>query len=76
VDRRGFLLASWGALAAPLAAGAQQAAKMARVGILSPTTPGPITQRPAVGITAHLSGRLNELGWVEGKSSRVRAALC
>ena len=68
MDRRGFLLASLGVLAAPLTAGAQQPARRARVGILSPTTPGPTTQQPAVGIIAHLSGRLNELGWVEGKS--------
>ena len=69
MDRRRFLLTSLaGALAAPLAAEAQQPVKMARVGILSPTTPGPTTQPPAVGIMAHLSGRLNELGWVEGKS--------
>ena len=68
ISRRFLLTSLAGAMATPVAAGAQQPAKMARVGILSPTGLGPTTQRPAVGITAHLSGRLNELGWVEGKS--------
>jgi hypothetical protein len=37
MDRRRFLLTSLaGALAAPLAAGAQQASKMSRIGFLSP----------------------------------------
>ena len=60
IDRRTFL-AGTGAvlLAAPLAAEAQQAEPMARVGILSPIVP---TSRTA------LSKQLRELGWVEGRT--------
>jgi ABC-type uncharacterized transport system substrate-binding protein len=53
----GFVLSL---LAAPLAAEAQQAVKIARVGILSPTTP--------VVVPRALRQRLHELGWVEGRS--------
>jgi putative ABC transport system substrate-binding protein len=72
VDRRAFIgtLAS-GLLAAPLAAEAQEQGKIARVGILAPTAPVPITPRPGFGITADLSRRLYELGWVEGKNLLV-----
>jgi putative ABC transport system substrate-binding protein len=72
VDRRAFLATlTGGLLAAPFAAGAQQTGKMARVGILAPTAPVPITPQPGFGITADLSRRLYELGWVEGKNLLV-----
>lgn len=59
MDRRGFLLASLGALAAPLAAEAQQA--VYRVGLVSPlsSVPEPIQ------LHAFRQG-LRELGYVEG----------
>ena len=52
-------------LTAPLAAGAQQAGKVARVGYLaaSPITP----ERPHSGLAALRQGR-RELGWVEGQN--------
>ena len=72
IDRRAFLgTLIGGLLAAPLAAEAQEPGKIARVGILAPTGPVPITPRPGFGITADLSRRLHELGWVEGKNLLV-----
>jgi ABC-type uncharacterized transport system substrate-binding protein len=65
VDRRRFLLTSLaGALAAPLAAGAQQAGKVPRIAYVgsSPFTP----QNRSV-LDAFLQG-LRELGWVEGQN--------
>jgi putative ABC transport system substrate-binding protein len=72
VDRRVFLATlTGGLLAVPLATGAQEPGKMARVGILAPTAPVPIAPQPGFGITADLSRRLYELGWVEGKNLLV-----
>ena len=51
-------------LAAPLAAGAQQAGKVARVGYL---VPSPITPGRAPSLEAFRQG-LRELGWVEGQN--------
>jgi putative ABC transport system substrate-binding protein len=50
-------------LAAPLAAGAQQPAKVPRIGFLSATTPGVST----LALDAFRQG-LRELGWVEGQN--------
>ena len=62
MDRRRFLLTSLaGVLAAPLAAEAQQAAKIPRVGILRPGSP------PDPYVDAFRQG-LRDLGWVEGQS--------
>jgi len=55
-------------LTGPVGAEAQQTVTMARVGILSPTVPVEMTNRPAAGATADLSKRLRELGWVEGRN--------
>jgi putative ABC transport system substrate-binding protein len=61
VDRRLFLLTSLaGALAAPLAAVAQQAGTLRRIGILTSRRE---RSRP-------LEEGLRELGWVEGKTAR------
>jgi len=61
MDRRRFLLTSLaGALAAPLAAGAQQATKVARVGYLA-TNPTPHFQ-------AAFRQGLREFGYVEGRN--------
>jgi putative ABC transport system substrate-binding protein len=64
-DRRRFLLNSLaGALAAPLAAGAQQAGKVWRVGVLSPgpSPPGPLEP---------LREGLNEHGYIEGRNLAI-----
>jgi putative ABC transport system substrate-binding protein len=64
VDRRRFLLTSLaGALATPLAAGAQQVGKLPRIGFLSLTSP---SDRPP--LLAAFRQRLRELGWVEGQN--------
>lgn len=63
MDRRRFLLTSLiGALAAPLAAGAQVTGKVARVGLLSPAPSPP--QRA-------FEGRLAELGYREGHNAQI-----
>ena len=61
MDRRRFLLTSLaGAVAAPLAAGAQQAGKVYRIGLLSPTSQG-------LGVEGFREG-LRALGYVEGRT--------
>ena len=61
MDRRTFLgTLAGGLLAAPLAAGAQQARKVYRIGFISPTSPGPTS-------LAFREG-LRELGYVEGQN--------
>ena len=62
MDRRRFLLTSLaGALATPLAAEAQHAGKVYRIGVLSPDSPPP-------GLFEAFQRRLRELGYVEGKN--------
>jgi putative tryptophan/tyrosine transport system substrate-binding protein len=64
VDRRRFLLTSLaGTLAAPLAARAQQAGKVYRIGFLSPNSP----TATAPYSEAFRQG-LRELGWIEGQN--------
>jgi putative ABC transport system substrate-binding protein len=64
VDRRGFLLTSLaGALAAPLAARAQQAAKVWRVGYLAAGPPA----CPATSVTGAFRQGLAESGYTEGR---------
>jgi ABC-type uncharacterized transport system substrate-binding protein len=61
MDRRTFLgTLAGGLLAAPLAAGAQQAGRVYRVGVLSPGT-------PSTGIAAFGPG-IRRLGWVPGQN--------
>jgi putative ABC transport system substrate-binding protein len=70
MDRRGFLLTSLaGALAVPLAAGAQQGAKVYRIGVMS------VSSAANVYLDAFRQG-LRELGWMEGKNIEleIRAA--
>jgi putative ABC transport system substrate-binding protein len=63
VDRRGFLLTSLaGALATPLAAGAQQAAKVPRIGVLFASTPAATSH-----LLDGLRQGLREHGYVEGQ---------
>jgi len=66
-SRRTFLAAfGGGILAAPLAAEAQQAGKLYRVGILSGGSP----DKDSSGIEAFRNG-LRELGWVEGRNVAI-----
>jgi putative ABC transport system substrate-binding protein len=66
MDRRRFLLTSMaGALAAPLAAGAQQAGKVYRIGWLSGS---PYAGSP---LWAAFIGGMQERGWVEGRNFTV-----
>src|SRR6187549_1351715 len=62
VQRRDFLIVAGALLAAPLAAEAQQAAKVARIGYLA-TSLGVSPQRPE----AFRQG-LRDLGYVEGRN--------
>jgi len=59
VDRRAFIGGTLALLAAPLAAGAQQGARVYRIGLLS-EGPHPLSKP--------LADALRELGWVEGKN--------
>ena len=52
-------------LAAPLAAAAQQAGKVYRIGLLFPNTPAIVARNPRV--AAFLQG-LRDLGWIEGQN--------
>ena len=65
VQRRQFLIAAGGLLAAPLAAEAQQAAKVARIGYLSPKVADSLHLRDAF-----LQG-LRDLGYVEGRNVAI-----
>ena len=64
MDRRTFLGVTLGTLAAPLAAGAQQAGKIPRIGILRPGSP------PDPLVEAFRQG-LHELGYAEGRNISI-----
>ena len=59
-----ILTLALGLLLAPLAADAQQAGKVWRIGVLSPVG-SPADNAPYI---AALKGALRELGWIEGQS--------
>ena len=62
IARREFITLLGGATAAwPIAARAQQAGKIYKIGYLSPSLPSPVIRRP-------LFETLRELGWIEGKN--------
>jgi putative ABC transport system substrate-binding protein len=64
VDRRRFLLTSLaGALAEPLAVGAQQAGKVWRIGLLTLAPPGDAAPNFMI-----LEGGLRDLGYIEGRN--------
>jgi putative ABC transport system substrate-binding protein len=65
VKRRTFVETGLAFLAAPLAVDAQQAGRVARIGLLLPTTPIQDTA-PRTGLLRALRSQLRELGWVEG----------
>ena len=62
VQRRQFLIAAGGLVAAPFAAEAQQAPKVARIGFLSPNMVVSLHQREA------FRQGLRDLGYVEGRN--------
>src|SRR5262249_7957520 len=65
--RREFITLLGGAAATwPLAARAQQAAKMPTIGFLGPTTPAAMSN-----FVASFVGRLGELGWVDGRNVAI-----
>jgi putative ABC transport system substrate-binding protein len=68
IDRRSFIgTLTGGLLAAPLATEAQQAAKIARIGFLSPRS------RSDVGRLAAFRQGLRELGYVEGQNIAIES---
>jgi putative tryptophan/tyrosine transport system substrate-binding protein len=66
MDRRRFLLTLAGALAAPLGAGAQQAGKVYRIGLLTFTGEPSRSQEERAQLP--FVRALGELGWVEGQN--------
>src|SRR5262245_20813894 len=66
--RREFITLLGGAAAAawPLAARAQQAAKLPTIGFLGPTTPSSQSQHVAAFVQ-----RLRELGWIDGRDVAI-----
>jgi putative tryptophan/tyrosine transport system substrate-binding protein len=66
MDRRAFIVGSVAGLAAPLAAEAQQAGTVYRIGILSPEIPPP-------GLVETVRDELRQLGHIEGKTLTIEA---
>jgi hypothetical protein len=65
MERRAFLALVPGLLAAPLAAGAQQAGKVYRIGVLTNISP---REFPAIAV---FERRMSELGYIEGKNLTI-----
>jgi hypothetical protein len=63
MQRRAFVIGGIAALAAPLAAESQPAARTLRIGMLLPGTPTTATRSPRMQVFYE---SLRELGWVEG----------
>jgi hypothetical protein len=68
IDRRAFLAGSLAVFAAPLAAGAQQAGKVWRIGLLDLASAPASSSRWQA-----LRDRLRELGYVEGQDVRFES---
>jgi len=68
IRRRKFLATLGGAAAWPLAASAQQAAKLPTIGFLGAATPSADTLW-----TAAFAHRLRELGWIEGRTIAIES---
>ena len=64
--RRDFITLLGGAVAWPLAARAQQPAKLPTIGLLGATTPLVESQRVAAFVQ-----RLRELGWIEERTIKI-----
>jgi putative tryptophan/tyrosine transport system substrate-binding protein len=75
MERRAFIAATIGLLAAPLAAEAQQAGKVPRIGVLSPRSPSGIGRNPGdlAVLFAAFRESLRELGYVEGQSIKIES---
>ena len=67
VGRRQFLITTGALFAAPLAAEAQPAGKVSRIGVLAPDVTGP---QPSRSIDAFRQG-LRDLGYVEGQTITI-----
>src|SRR5262244_3828958 len=68
MDRRTFLAGVGGLLATPLTAGAQQAGRVYRLGVLRQTVPEPPDPRSTM---VSLTTGLRELGYVEGQNLAI-----
>jgi putative ABC transport system substrate-binding protein len=68
MGRRAFIASGLGLCAAPLVALAQQAGKVARIGMLLPNTPEIAARSPRN--AAFLKG-LRDLGWIEGQNLAI-----
>jgi len=68
MGRRAFIASGLGLCAAPLVAWAQQAGKVARIGMLLPNTPEIAARSPRN--AAFLKG-LRDLGWIEGQNLAI-----
>ena len=66
MTRRDFIALLGGAAAWPLAARAQQAAKLPTIGYMGAITPSAESQRVAVFVQ-----RMRELGWIEGRNVAI-----
>ena len=67
MKRRKSITLLGGVMAWPLAAGAQQLAKLPTIGFLGQSTPAVGNQRLAA-----FSNRLRELGWIEGRTVAIQ----
>ena len=70
IRRREFISTLCGAAAWPLAARAQQPAKLPTIGLLGAATPSAWSQWVAAFVQ-----RLHELGWIEDRTVRDRISL-
>ena len=66
IKRRQFITLLGGAAAWPLAASAQQPAKLPTIGLLAPNTPSLDSHRVGAFVQ-----RLRELGWIEGRNVAI-----
>jgi len=76
VDRRAFIgTLAGGLLTAPLAARAQQAGKVPRIGLLSPASPSDAGRKPSdlAVLFAAFQDAMRELGYVDGQSIKIES---
>jgi putative ABC transport system substrate-binding protein len=67
MNRRSFITLLGGAAAWPIAARAQQGERMRRIGVLLPAAADDAIYQARMAV---FLGRLQQLGWSEGQSSR------
>ena len=76
MDRRAFIgTLAGGLLTAPLAARAQQAGKVPRIGLLSPASPSDAGRKPSdlAVLFAAFQDAMRELGYVDGQSIKIES---